>query len=523
MYGEGEALADFGNYTLGARLRPFSNIPLGSPIKSTDREKHNRFVKSLSKKQKALFDTYNTIKFNMSVKPLIAYIKPRSKTKDTIHKPSRTELEEALNKFIKSLGPIKKHRFNSLKKYIVGDEHLPGIHAREFDPNIARRWVFRRVIQLGWTPEDHLEFDKARGSYDRMQSTSAERIGKKYQWIGLFEFAAILGSNFYFFDDAVWNEEKLTYYHGAYQTYMRDIDPTIDPRWLYGRGKNSKDSLKPWWIPEYSAWGKKDWKFSTEDIPKHREIIEVKKDNKVYLNLYSRIAWKGEKDHPEDEDSYNYPELWMHVTGYVVRKKDLPKVFEWSKDKEFWNNALPDINDSSNGVFLKELINSSAYSEAFNPYRDASGWVKKESEGNSFDILPPIEAYSSGSFDTDKTISDHVRVYVPSGFLRDKMKLSLSDDIGEYISADKKLRMYDPSANMPAGDETVLVNKDEFLKRLDKYGLVICWTILGEKLYFGNDLGYRGQRLEIHGFCYFDKSGKLIENIRYKNEWKDKN
>lgn len=521
MYGEGEALADFGNYTMGAALRPFSNVPLDSPIKTTDREKYNKFVKSLTKKQRKLFDMYNTAKFNMSFEPLLAYIKPRKKSKDTIRKPTKTEVDNALNQFIKSLGLLKRRRFNSLKKYIVGDEQLPGIHANEFNLNIARRWIFKRVIQLGWTPEDHLDFDKARGSYDRMQSTSAERIGKKYQWIGLFEFAAILGSNYYFFDDAVWNDEKFTHYHGAYQTYMRDIDPTINPRWLYGRDKNSQDKKKRWWLPKYSAWDKKDWKFSTDDIPKPREIIEVTKDNKVYLNLYSRIAWKGEKDHPEDEDSYNYPELWMHVTGYIVRKKDLPKVLEWSKDKEFWNNALPDINDSSNGVFLKELINSSAYTEAFSPYRDSSGWVRKEIEGNAFDILPPVEAYSSGSFDTDKTISDHVRVYAPSGFLRDKLKLRLGNDIGEYISADKKLHMYDPAANMPAGDETVLVNKDEFLRRLKKHSLVMCWTILGEKLYFGNDLGYRGQRLEIHGFCYFDKNGKLVENVRYKNEWKE--
>jgi len=518
MYGEGEALADFGNYTLGSALRAFSNIPLGSAIKTTDKERHNKFVKSLSRKQKALLDTYNMIKFNMSVKPLLAYIKPRTKVKDTgIKKPSKTELDEALNEFIKSLGPLKKHHFNSLRKYIVGDERLPGIHANEFNPNIARRWVFGRVIKLGWTPEDHQDFDKARGAYDRVQSSSAERIGKKYQWIGLFEFAAMLGSNYYFFNDVVWNEEKLIHYQGAYQTYLRDIDPTIDPRWLYDRNKN-EDTAKSWWLPEYSAWDAKDWKFSTEDIPKSSAIIEVVKDNSTYLNLYSRITWKGEKDHPEDDDSYNYPELWMHITGYIVRKKDLPKVLEWSKDKEFWNNALPDINDSSSGVFLKELVNSSAYKEVFNPYRDVSGWVRKDNGESPFDILPPIEAYSSGSFDTDKTITDHVRVYVPTGFLRDKLKLRLGNDIGEYISADKKLRIYDPSVNMPTGDETVLVDKEDFLKKLNKHDLVICWTILGEKLYFGNN-DYRGQRLEVHGLCYFDKNGKLIENIRYKNEW----
>lgn len=518
MYGEGGALADFGNYTLGSALRHFSNIPLDSTIKATDKDRYNKFVKSLNKKQRVLFDTYNAVKFNVSFMPILATIKPQNKAK----KPSKNDLKDSLNQFVKSLGILKKRRFNALKKYIVGDDHLPNIHANEFDANTARRWVFARVIKLGWNPGDHLDFDKARGSYDRLQSTSAERIGKKYQWIGLFEFAAMLGSNYYFLDDDYRNDNKLIHYHGAYQTYLRDLDPTIDPRWLYGRTKNNaKPTQETWWTPKYSGWDTKDWKFSTKDVPKPEGIIEVNRDGETYLNLYSRVTWKGEKDHPEDDDSYNYPELWMHITGYIVYTKDLPKVIGWSKDKEFRNYALPDINDSSNGVFLKEFINSSAYAEAFSSYREKNGWVRKGEEGSPFDILPPIEAYGSGSFDTDRTISDHVRVYVPSGFLRDKLKLHLGNDIGEYISADKKLRMYDPSINISADNETILVDKDEFLRKLTKHNLTVVWTVLGEKLYFGNH-DYRGQRLEVHGFCYFNKDGKLVKSIRYKNEWSEK-
>jgi len=513
MYGEGESLADFGNYILGSALRPFSNVLLGTKIQKTDKDKYEKFTKSLSKKQRSLFDKYNSLKFTYSVIPILAVRNPKT---DIDEKTKASQVKDALNSFTKSLGFLKRQRYKALEKYIAGGENVSTTRIREFDPNIARRWVFNRVIKLGWTPDDHKEFDRARGSYDRMQSTNSERIGKKYQWIGLFEFAAILGSNYYFLDDDYRNDNKLIQYHGAYQTHLRDIDPTIDPRWLFDRDKPNE--TEPWWIPKYSGWTTKDWKFSTKDIPSPSKVIEVKRNGETYLNLHNRVVWKGEKDHPEDEDSYNYPELWMHTTGYIVRKKDLKSVLEWAKDKEFWNNKLPDVNDYSSGVFLKEFINSSAYNEAFSRYQEDGGWVSKGSDQNPFDILPPIEAYSSGSYDTDKTITSHVKVFVPTGFLRDKLKLRLTENIGEYISEDGQLRMYDPSVNMQAGDETVLVNKDVFLKKLDKHNLVVFWTILGEKLYFGND-DYRGQRLEIHGFCYFDKNGQLIENIRYKNEW----
>lgn len=36
---------------------------------------------------------------------------------------------------------------------------------------------------------------------------------------------------------------------------------------------------------------------------------------------------------------------------------------------------------------------------------------------------------------------------------------------------------------------------------------MIFWTVLGEKMYLGEygDGEFRGQRLEIHGYCYFDE------------------
>lgn len=519
MYGEGGSLADFGNYTLGAALSGFSDVPIGSTLDLKDQQRFNKFMKSLSVKQKKLYDQYNMVKFNYSVNPIFYANKREETYQENKIEVTNSDVMKALRQFVKSLGPLKRYRYKKLKKYIVDGKPLPSAKERHFDPNIARRWVFSRVIQLGWTPEDHLEYDRARGSYDRLQSSSAERIGKKYQWIGLFEFVALMGSKYYFINDDVWREEKLIVYSGAYLNNLRDIDPTIDPRWLVKRN-NTKQTSDTWWIPEYSSWNIKDWKFSTDDIPKPRDIIQVKKDGVEYLNLYSRMSWKGEKDHPEDEDSHSYPELWMFITGYVIRKEDLEFVKNWSKEKEFWNNALPDINDHSGTIFAKELINSSAYSETYWPQGDSSGWVNKETESNSFDILPPLEAYSSSYFDNDKTITEPVRFFVPTGYLRDKMHLHHSKEMGQYVSDDGKVILFDPSINSQPGSETVLVNKNEFLSKLNELKLVLCWTILGEKIYMGNN-DYRGQRLEVHGFGYFDDDNKYVENIRFKNQWSE--
>jgi hypothetical protein len=163
------------------------------------------------------------------------------------------------------------------------------------------------------------------------------------------------------------------------------------------------------------------------------------------------------------------------------------------------------------------MTTSAAYKEVAESYQ--TDWVKKGDE-TPFDVLPPIEGYSGGSFDTDDT-SKGVRIYAPSVPLQKLLKLGPSDKIGEYISKNGKIKMLDPSVDYSSVYSSLLVNKESFLKELDRKGLTVIWTVLGEKLYIGSVYNdeYRGQRLEIHGYCYFDDDNNLVENIRYKNGW----
>ncbi|MBF6369226.1 hypothetical protein IU469_26445 [Nocardia puris] len=50
----------------------------------------------------------------------------------------------------------------------------------------ARVWIFRRVIELGWTPDLFADFDATVPAVGR-EAHKPERFGKKYQWIALHE------------------------------------------------------------------------------------------------------------------------------------------------------------------------------------------------------------------------------------------------------------------------------------------------------------------------------------------------
>jgi len=513
MYGEGGAgIADFGNYTAGSALRGFINIPLSKKLPDMPRKKFDNFKESLSKKQKALLKEYESKKFS-NLRISFAILGDVGEEKVIDPKVSDEEVAQALKEFEKSLSIFKKHNYRKYEPYITGEKTFKKIF-EDYDINIARRWMMDRVIKLGWSPKLHGQYDKNRGSFDRTQNSGVERIGKKYQWISLYEFLAILGSN-YFYNQDSWIDDAPVIFKGAYQTYTRDIDPTVDPLLMNDIANKDEDKDNIWWIPKYSAWDTKNWRLSSEDIPKPATIIESRHDNKSFITLLSWATWKSEKENPEDEDDRRYSELWVRTQGYVINKKDLQTILDWGKDKRFYNETLPQPADGSNSVFLSEFPISSAYQETTALYESKNGWIVPDKQ-TPFKVMQPIIQYTGNSVEKDKTLSEvGIRVYSQSLGLRKLLNVQNTDVLGQYESKDKRIRMFDPAISNRLGSSALLANKDEFIKALNKKGLTIIWAVLGEKLYHNNG-NYASDRLEVQGICYLANDGKIVEDVRYE-------
>ena len=509
MYGEGgAALADFGNYTVGSYLSGFTNIPLSKKLlnPNTSRKDFDRFRKSLSKRQKKLLEEYNFKK--LSNRLSFNFIKSTT----IKQKISDDEVAQALNNFESSLSFFKKRRYKKYKPYIVGEKTFTKAF-EDYDINIARRWIMGRVIKLGWNPGLHEEYDKGRGSFDRLQNSNVERIGKKYQWIALYEFLAMIGSNYYYIQDG-WLDDTPATFKSAYQTYARDLDPTVDPL-LLENFTNNNDDKDIWWKPSYDAWRTENWQFSSEDIPRSKTIIESKHSNKTFITLLSWAIWKSERENPEDEDDRRYRELWVRTQGYIIHKKDLQTIIDWGKDKRFYNDTLPQPADHSRSVFLSEFPNSSAYQDTIAIYGPSDGWINPDKQ-TSLKVIQPVIQYSSGGFENDRALRDTgIKVYGPSLPLRKLLNIQDTDSLGVYQSRDKNIYMFNPNINERLSSDALLVNKDNFIKALEKKDLTIIWSVLGEKLYHNNG-NYAKQRLEVQGICYLDDNGEIIEDVRYE-------
>lgn len=98
--------------------------------------------------------------------------------------------------------------------------------------------------------------------------------------------------------------------------------------------------------------------------------------------------------------------------------------------------------------------------------------------------------------------------------LRKLLNVHNTGVLGEYESKNKKIRMFDSAINNHLGSSALLVNKDEFVRALNKKGLTVIWSVLGEKLYHNNG-NYASERLEIQGICYLNDNKQITEDVRY--------
>ena len=108
----------------------------------------------------------------------------------------------------------------------------------------ASRWVFGRVLDLGWTPERFGNYDEAVRDDSRYQEgPRTERIGKKYQWIALHELLARLADHC---RHRPWTTADFEPYEGPWQLHLRDIDPSLTSEPL---PVPFFESPRTWWQP----------------------------------------------------------------------------------------------------------------------------------------------------------------------------------------------------------------------------------------------------------------------------------
>lgn len=382
--------------------------------------------------------------------------------------------------------------------------------------NLAVQWIFEKY---GYNKDKHGEYDNNLEYYGRRGQT-IERIGKKYQWIALYEMLARVSDNCQKYAEWSYKHEEEVAYQGTWSPYVRDIDPT-----MLIKETGSYDDEQPqdfWWVnSKIFNWDctNESWVNDSSVLPNMTEIIQVKDDKgDEWLVLEGYPSWSEPKKIGEEKWDQPHKELWCHLRSYLVKDDEFNSFKDWAVEQEFMGRWMPESVDRYE-MFSREYYWSHAQDYFMTEYYEGTEWTEiLDKETGEYVAEVNVTAQSFlWEEEFDKSKEETISFLKPSTVIYDGMALEYSQREGEFVDISKKIQCFAPNVYHNS-KSYLLVRKQSFLKFLNDNNLKIVWTVLGEKQIiggrsYGDD--YLG-RIEISGAFYFDQE-ELKGKINIKN------
>jgi hypothetical protein len=327
--------------------------------------------------------------------------------------------------------------------------------------------IFDRVRTLGWTPEAFDEIDQ-RLSRGR-SGAPVERIGKKYQWIALYEVLGVVSDNLALRER--WGSNPPYAYTHAEQLIWRDIDVTVlvrDP------GEPSSAGDAPWYSPSRAAFPREvvhDYPEDLDGVPDPLDLLAVTApDTTQWITLLSAPGWKQE--HPPEIAALRPPtrDSWMQLHGYLIPLGAASKWATWAQEKDWYGRWMPDWADMAN-VLL-------------GAHPTAPEWKAAEGDIDDWDDRsggePPTELFQAGAWyggtgtDGDASADEETRAFLPSRKLMEMLKLESRGDFEWWDDAG--VAVFDPAPK--SGAPNALLLRRDLLHRIEDAGYELFWTAL---------------------------------------------
>ncbi len=355
---------------------------------------------------------------------------------------------------------------------------------RSFSGLIGRRFILQRIKQLGWKPE---LFQKAESlmSSGRLrvdqEDAKVERIGKKYQWIGLREFTGLVADRYRMKKD--WGDIEQTY-EGAWQLYARGFDPTQpleDPVHHYDdyRGEEDPTSISEANVEDWTGYpdpfaggyGKDERKLWVESSPFDQSgVIQPTIVNGLagnWLNLSCHLTWKEELDVWQDEAKEGTLKMWTDIRCWLLPKENLESFLDKTSDAKFYGNGcdLPELHKGWIGEFpwAPSIVECREY--------EREGWLSE--------IEQSVELAAYSAYDSRSEVSARI----PSPRLCEVMGLTWGGEDYQYIDIEGDLAAISPTTSHFKARHSLplLVRAEAFLSGLEKTKLSPVWAVLSER------------------------------------------
>ncbi len=158
------------------------------------------------------------------------------------------------------------------------------------------------IKEIGYSNQLFGQYDTDIGVFDRNHLKKIERIGKKYEWIAMYNILARL-SDYFKVRGENWNDEIGRDYSGPWNPYVRDFDPTL----------NTKIKPDRSIFPVFEKAVPNEARFIDYDASDEEITAWIQGDDEMYQHLPDRLIRK-------DQDGVE----WISIYLYQEFKKEVP-------------------------------------------------------------------------------------------------------------------------------------------------------------------------------------------------------
>ena len=487
---------DFGRYTVNSALNHFYSVPF------TFDADFATYSQTLSRPQRGWLNQYASF--------AKTYTK-MSQRRHHVHTDDYKKFMEIFEDFKRRLlengeqlfGDEMKHLRHTILPLLEKRQQKKNRSYNSLEGEPVKRWIVNRVFELGY---DH----KIHGSYDystegNRSENKVERIGKKYQWIALFEILAAVTDNYKLYDDWV---EKTSFYKGPWQLYLRDVDPAFTTR----NPEDDEDeeqtgealATQSWTELPYNNWNQNDydWVRNMADLPQPTVFINLTDlEGRQWLSLERTGKWKQPKQIGQDHYTDRKKQVVYYLQAYLVKRKDIPKVKQLLSGKNLSDFDFPESEN------LINLINREKFwSPAYFDMENDKAW--RQLDGTPLKIIQ-ASTTAVGEMSGDKS-NAHSYYDMPARTIFEGMALRYAPRDGEFTDCNGRIVVKD------IGYKNLLIGKDELHEFLKRERLDIFWTLTGEKNSFSMGDREHNHYKYISGL-YFLENGKISGQLTLHN------
>ena len=389
--------------------------------------------------------------------------------------------------------------------------------------NIYRYSMEYIVETLGYTDEKFADYD----SYvhfinpTRSETRKCERIGKKYQWITMYNVLARIYDTHKMYEWYGNNREEYEY-AGAWEPFVRDFDPTLNINIMpnsvlpsFPDTNNIQRDLNEF-IINYSKGNVEKWLKKKPAIYKNHVNNLLVKDESgtewVCLYQYSKINNSSDGSFHTDHGSQ---EIFAMSQSYFVHKSDLNAFKSFLSDKNFIGRRFPEFIRRycffNREYYWAPGLLDSIDDQWINVVDDPIDYFKKNNIPNIGQILPSIVEFMWEA-EYDASQENTISFNIPCKEIFNYFKLEPKEYEGVFYEPHGELVAFDGRFTQTANG--FMVKKKYLDKFLQEKSYSLFWTCFGEKQFFNNISDSKIS--EWGGFIYL-AGNKIKGNIKNKD------